>query len=75
MRPPRRKRMEIESKPEEIDELDRRIMQLEIERGALKKESDKAAKERLGKLEGELAELKQQSADADRAMADRERQA
>jgi ATP-dependent Clp protease ATP-binding subunit ClpB len=57
-----RKRMVIESKPEEIDELDRRIMQLEVERGALKKESDKASKERLGKLEGELAELKQESA-------------
>jgi ATP-dependent Clp protease ATP-binding subunit ClpB len=57
-----RKRMVIESKPEEIDELDRRVMQLEIERGALKKESDKASKERLGKLEGELAELKQESA-------------
>jgi ATP-dependent Clp protease ATP-binding subunit ClpB len=57
-----RKRMVIESKPEEIDELDRRIMQLEIERGALKKESDKASKERLGKLEADLAELKQESA-------------
>jgi ATP-dependent Clp protease ATP-binding subunit ClpB len=57
-----RKRMVIESKPEEIDELDRRIMQLEIERGALTKESDKASKERLGKLESELADLKQQSA-------------
>jgi ATP-dependent Clp protease ATP-binding subunit ClpB len=56
-----RKRMVIESKPEEIDELDRRIMQLEIERGALKKESDKASKERLGKLEAELAELTQQA--------------
>jgi ATP-dependent Clp protease ATP-binding subunit ClpB len=57
-----RKRMVIESKPEKIDELDRRIMQLEIERGALTKETDKAAKERLGKLEEELADLKQQSA-------------
>ena len=57
-----RKRMVIESKPEEIDELDRRIMQLEIERGALTKETDKASKERLGKLESELADLKQQSA-------------
>jgi ATP-dependent Clp protease ATP-binding subunit ClpB len=56
-----RKRMVIESKPEEIDELDRRIMQLEIERGALKKEDDKASKERLGKLEAELAELTQQA--------------
>jgi ATP-dependent Clp protease ATP-binding subunit ClpB len=57
-----RKRMVIESKPEEIDELERRIMQLEIERGALKKESDKASKERLDKLEAELAELQQEAA-------------
>jgi ATP-dependent Clp protease ATP-binding subunit ClpB len=57
-----RKRMVIESKPEEIDELERRIMQLEIERGALKKESDEASKERLDKLEAELAELKQEAA-------------
>src|ERR671910_806405 len=57
-----RLRMQIESKPEEIDELDRRIMQLEIERGALKKETDKASKERLGKLEAELAELQQEAA-------------
>jgi ATP-dependent Clp protease ATP-binding subunit ClpB len=57
-----RKRMVIESKPEEIDELDRRIMQLEIERGALKNETDKASKDRLGKLEKELADLEQQSA-------------
>jgi ATP-dependent Clp protease ATP-binding subunit ClpB len=56
-----RKRMVIESKPEEVDELERRIMQLEIERGALKKETDKASGERLGKLEEELADLKQQA--------------
>ena len=57
-----RLRMEAESKPEEIDELDRRIIQLKIEREALKKERDAASKERLGTLEKELAELEQQSA-------------
>ncbi|HEU5286324.1 MAG TPA: ATP-dependent chaperone ClpB, partial [Sphingomicrobium sp.] len=56
-------RMEVESKPEEIENLDRRIIQLKIEREALKKESDKASKERLAKLEGELANLEQQSAE------------
>ncbi len=57
-----RKRMVIDSKPEAIDELDRRIIQLKIEREALKKETDKASKERLGNLEKELAELEQESA-------------
>ena len=56
-------RMEVESKPEEIENLDRRIIQLKIEREALKKESDKASKDRLGKLEEELANLEQQSAE------------
>ncbi|MDQ3478009.1 MAG: ATP-dependent chaperone ClpB [Pseudomonadota bacterium] len=56
-------RMEVESKPEEIENLDRRIIQLKIEREALKKESDKASQERLGKLESELANLEQQSAE------------
>ncbi|HMI41524.1 MAG TPA: ATP-dependent chaperone ClpB, partial [Sphingomicrobium sp.] len=56
-------RMEVESKPEEIENLDRRIMQLKIEREALKKESDKASKDRLAKLEEELANLEQQSAE------------
>ena len=46
--------------PAELDEVERRIMQLEIEREALRKESDKASKERLGKLEKELAELKEE---------------
>ena len=50
-----RLRMEADSKPEEIDELDRRIIQLKIEREALKKEPDEASKERLGKIENELA--------------------
>jgi ATP-dependent Clp protease ATP-binding subunit ClpB len=56
-----RLRMEIDSKPAELDEVDRRIMQLEIEREALKKEKDKASKERLKKLEKELADLQEQS--------------
>jgi ATP-dependent Clp protease ATP-binding subunit ClpB len=47
--------------PTEIDEVERRIMQLEIEKQAMKKERDKASKERLQKLEKELAELKEQS--------------
>ncbi|MBT3703581.1 MAG: ATP-dependent chaperone ClpB [Alphaproteobacteria bacterium] len=57
-----RQRMEVESKPEELDELDRRIIQLKIEREALKKEEDKASKDRLQRLEIELADLEQQSA-------------
>jgi ATP-dependent Clp protease ATP-binding subunit ClpB len=56
-----RLRMEIDSKPSELDEVDRRIMQFEIEREALKKEKDKASKERLKKLEKELADLQEQS--------------
>ena len=54
-------RMEIDSMPVELDEIQRRIMQLEIEREALRKESDKASNERLAKLEKELADLKEQS--------------
>ncbi len=53
-----RLRMEIDSMPAELDELNRRVMQLEIEREALRKEKDKASKERLEKLEKELADLK-----------------
>jgi len=56
-----RLRMEVESKPEEIETLDRRIIQLKIEREALKKESDAASKDRLAALESELANLEQQS--------------
>ncbi|MES2042678.1 MAG: AAA family ATPase, partial [Pseudomonadota bacterium] len=56
-------RMEVESKPEEIEILDRRIMQLKIEREALKRETDEASIERLGNLDGELANLEQQSAE------------
>jgi ATP-dependent Clp protease ATP-binding subunit ClpB len=58
-----RLRMEVESKPEEIENLDRRIMQLQIEREALKKETDTASKDRLATLEEELANLEQQSAE------------
>jgi ATP-dependent Clp protease ATP-binding subunit ClpB len=58
-----RLRMEVESKPEEIENLDRRIIQLKIEREALKKESDAASKERLKTLEQELANLEQQSSE------------
>ena len=58
-----RLRMEIDSKPEDIDELDRRVIQLKIEREALKKENDGASKERLEKLEKELADLEERSAD------------
>ena len=57
-----RLRMEVDSKPEEIDELDRRIIQLKIEREALKKETDKASVERLEKLEIDLADLEEKSA-------------
>src|SRR5579862_6754787 len=57
-----RLRMQIDSKPEALDELDRRIMQLKIEREALKKETDKASKERLSTLEAELAGLEEKSA-------------
>jgi len=58
-----RLRMEVESKPEEIENLDRRIIQLKIEREALKKETDRASKDRLATLEEELANLEQQSAE------------
>jgi ATP-dependent Clp protease ATP-binding subunit ClpB len=56
-----RLRMEIDSKPEEIDELDRKLIQLKIEQSALKKESDKGSKERLATLEKEIAELDERS--------------
>ncbi len=54
-------RMEVDSKPEEIEQLDRRIIQLKIEREALKKETDDASKDRLEKLEAELAGLEENS--------------
>ncbi len=58
-----RLRMEVESKPEEIENLDRRIIQLKIEEMALAKESDTASKDRLAALREELANLEQQSAE------------
>ncbi len=56
-----RLRMQVDSKPEEIDELDRRIVQLKIEREALKKETDEASKDRLHKIEDELGDLESRS--------------
>ncbi|HSL27882.1 MAG TPA: ATP-dependent chaperone ClpB [Anaerolineales bacterium] len=56
-----RLRTEIDSKPQALDEADRQIMQLEIEREALKKEKDKSSKERLGRLEQEIAEWREKS--------------
>jgi ATP-dependent Clp protease ATP-binding subunit ClpB len=58
-----RLRMEVESKPEEIETLDRKIIQMKIEREALKKETDKASKDRLEALEDDLANLEEQSAE------------
>ncbi|HUU66668.1 MAG TPA: ATP-dependent chaperone ClpB [Methyloceanibacter sp.] len=54
-----RLRMQVDSKPEELDELDRRLMQLKIEREALKKETDTASKDRLQRLEKEIANLEE----------------
>jgi ATP-dependent Clp protease ATP-binding subunit ClpB len=56
-----RLRTEIDSKPQALDVVDRQIMQLEIEREALKKEKDKSSKERLARLEQELADLRESS--------------
>jgi ATP-dependent Clp protease ATP-binding subunit ClpB len=58
-------RMEIDSKPEAMDRLDRRLIQLKIEREALKKESDEASKKRLATLEGEIAKLEKEYSDLD----------
>ncbi len=57
-----RLRIQVDSKPEELDELDRRIIQLKIEREALKKEEDVASRDRLEKLEDELVDLEEESA-------------
>ncbi len=57
-----RLRMEVESKPEEIETLDRRIIQLKIEREALKREQDQPSRDRLATLEQELARLEEESA-------------
>ncbi|MEP1090246.1 MAG: ATP-dependent chaperone ClpB [Rhizobiaceae bacterium] len=56
-----RLRMQVDSKPEELDELDRRIIQLKIEREALKKETDKASQDRLEKLEVDLSDLEEKA--------------
>ena len=56
-------RMEIDSKPEELDRLDRRIVQLKMEREALKKESDEASKKRLQALDAQLKELEREYSD------------
>ncbi|MGR9248042.1 ATP-dependent chaperone ClpB [Rhizobium leguminosarum] len=56
-----RLRMQVDSKPEELDELDRRIMQLKIEREALKKETDVASADRLKRLETEVTDLEEQA--------------
>src|SRR5699024_8564848 len=56
-----RLRMEVDSKPEELDALDRQILQMQIEAEALKKEDDAASRDRLEKLEKDLADLQEQS--------------
>ncbi|HXT09294.1 MAG TPA: ATP-dependent chaperone ClpB [Roseiarcus sp.] len=56
-----RQRMQVDSKPEELDELDRRIMQLKIEQEALRKETDAASRDRLAKLSTELGDLQEKS--------------
>jgi ATP-dependent Clp protease ATP-binding subunit ClpB len=56
-----RLRMQVDSKPEELDEIDRRLLQLKIEAEALKKEKDSASKDRLKTIEGEIGELQTQS--------------
>ena len=58
-----RLRMEVDSKPEELDQLDRQILQMQIEAEALKKEDDAASKDRLEKIEKELGDLQQRSAE------------
>ena len=69
-----RLRMEVESKPEEIETLDRRILRLKIEREGLKRETDAASLDRLETLEGELANLEQQSAElTQRWMAEKDK--
>jgi ATP-dependent Clp protease ATP-binding subunit ClpB len=62
-----RLRMQVDSKPEELDEVDRRLIQLKIEREALKKEQDAASRERLARIEKEIAGLEEQS----RALSER----
>ena len=64
-----RLRMQVGSKPEHIDELDRRITQLKIEREVLKKETDTASKDRVKKVEEEIADLEREIGEADRTVA------
>ena len=61
-----RLKMEIDSKPEELDAIDRDLMQMKIEREALRKEADAASKERLARLERSIADLEEQSSDLTR---------
>ena len=70
-----RQRMQVDSKPEELDELDRRIIQLKIEQEALKKETDAASRDRLAKLAAELARARGEVGRADDALAGGEGQA
>ncbi|MHA6347311.1 ATP-dependent chaperone ClpB [Roseivivax sp. CAU 1761] len=58
-----RLRMEVDSKPEELDQIDRQILQMQIEQEALKKEDDAASRDRLERLERELAELQEQASE------------
>ncbi len=58
-----RLRMEVDSKPEELDQLDRNILQMQIEQEALKKEDDQASKDRLDKLQKELAEVQERASE------------
>ena len=64
-----RLRMQVDSKPEALDEIDRKLVQLRIERAALKKETDKASRERLAKLEDEITELEAESGAQSKAWA------
>ncbi|MEL6735292.1 MAG: Clp protease N-terminal domain-containing protein, partial [Pseudomonadota bacterium] len=69
-----RLRMQVDSKPEELDELDRRIIQLKIEREALGKETDQASRDRLDKLEADLSDLEEKAqALSARWMAEKDR--
>ncbi len=70
-----RLRMQVDSKPEELDEIDRRIVQLRIEQEALKKETDAGLRDRLGRLEGELDGPRGAVRRADRALEGGEGQA
>ncbi len=65
-------RMQMESKPQELDDVDRRITQLEIDRVSIARDDDPASRERLARLDAELAELKEKSAALTRPLAGRE---